>query len=249
MHDLMGENGIAAHQHRKGQFLYTEGGIVHVKAEEKTFFLPARHYMWIAPGVLHSIHPGSEAVMMRNLYFPAEKGEGLFYSKTAIYPVNDLLLQMIWFSNRWNGDIDKADKSSYRFALALKSILPEISFFNLPLVLPYAKDERLKKVIMFMNDHLHEPVIFPKLARHFGFSERSLSRLFHNDVGISFIQYLTFQRIMRALQLLLEDKLSVKEAASGVGYNSIPTFSTTFNRIVGVRPSEYVKMKGVLGRS
>lgn len=185
--------------------------------------------------------------MMRNLYFPVEKGEPSFYSRTAIYPVNDLLLQMIWFSNRWNGDIDGGDKGSYRFALALKSILPEVSFSYLPLALPYAKDPRLKKVIAFMGDHLGEQVVFPDLARRFGFSERSLSRLFHDDVGISFVQYLTFQRIAQALELLLEDKLSVKEVASSVGYHSVPSFSTTFTRIVGVRPSEYVKMKGVLG--
>ena len=203
--------------------------------------------MWIAPGITHSIHSGSKAVMMRNLYFPPEKGEDAFYSKTAIYPVNDLLLQMIWFSNRWNGDIGRADKSSHRFALALKSILPAISLYNLPLVLPYAKDERLRKVIAYMGDLLGETVVFPQLARRFGFSERSLSRLFQRDVGISFIQYLTFQRIMLALQLLLENGYSVNEVAFRVGYNSVPTFSTTFNRIVGVRPSEYVKMKGVLG--
>ena len=30
MHDLMGEIDIAFHKHIKGQFLYTEGGVVHV---------------------------------------------------------------------------------------------------------------------------------------------------------------------------------------------------------------------------
>lgn len=249
MHNLMGENDIAPHTHQKGQFLYTEGGVVYVVTDKKTYFLPARHYMWIAPGVLHSIHSGSADVMMRNLYFPAEAGEDSFYTQTAIYPVNDLLLQMILFSNQWNGDIAPDEKTPFRFALALKAILPGISFLTLPLALPYAKNERLKAVIGFMGSNLSDPIIFPALAARFGFSERSLSRLFHNDTGMSFIQYLTLQRIMQALKLLLEDKLPVKEVAAGVGYNSIPTFSTTFYKIVGVRPSEYVTQKtGVLGR-
>ena len=242
MHDLMGENDVAPHTHRKGQFLYTQGGIVHVVTPQKTYFLPARHYIWIPPGVEHSIHPGSPDVIMRNLYFPVEPGDQPFYFETGIYPVNDLLLQMVIFSNQWSGDIHEADKSSYLFAMALKYILPEISIYNLPLALPYAKDKRLDKVIRFMEDNLHEPIAFPELARRFGFSERSLSRLFHKDLAMSFVQYLTIQRMMRALRFLLEEHMPVKEAAALVGYNSVPTFSTTFYKIIGIRPSDYVKM-------
>lgn len=246
MHDLMGEKDIPFHQHKKGQFLYTEGGVVHVVTSDKTFFLPARHYMWIPAGVVHSIHPSSADVVMRNLYFPVEKNEAIFYSKTAIYPINDLLLQMILFSNRYNGDIDQKHKSAYRLALALKAILPEISLYNLPLALPYPKDKRLDAMVKYMAANLQEMIAFPFLAGKFGLSERTLSRLFQSEVGMSFIQYLTIQRMMRAVQFLLEDKLSVKEVATLVGYNSIPTFSTTFYKTLGIRPSEYVKVKGVL---
>jgi AraC-like DNA-binding protein len=247
MHDLMGENDIATHAHAKGQFLFTEGGIVHVVTPSKTFFLPARHYMWIPPHLEHSIHPSSPDVTMRNLYFPVAEDDLSFYFEMAIYPVNDLLLQMVIFSNRWSGDIDQTNKTSYPFALALKAILPEISFHNLPLALPYAKNKRLDKIIGFMAANLQEVIVFPDLARQFGFSERSLSRLFHNDLGMSFNQYLTIQRMMLALQLLLEDHMSVKEVAALAGYSSVPTFSTTFYKIVGIRPSEYVKMRnGVL---
>lgn len=243
MHDLMGENGVTVHSHTKGQFLYTEGGVVHVETPGKTFFLPARHYMWIPPHMMHSIHPGSADVVMRNLYYPVEEGDSSFYFEIGIYPVNDLLLEMVVFSNRWSGDLTVEAKNSFLFTRSLKYILPEISIYNLPMALPYAHDKRLDKIIHFMSDNLQEPILFPDLARKFGLSERSLSRLFHKDLGMSFIQYLTIQRMMLALQLLLVDKMTVKEAAAQVGYNSVPTFSTTFYKIVGVRPTDYVRMK------
>jgi AraC-like DNA-binding protein len=247
MHDLMGENDIAMHSHEKSQFLYTEGGIVHVVTNGKTYFLPARHYMWIPAHIPHSIHPATSDVMMRNLYFPVEPDDEEFYKEIGIYPVNDLLLQMVIFSNKWSGDIDRSLKNSFQFARALKSILPEISYYKLPFGLPYAKDKRLDKLTHYMAENLQELVSFPVLARKFGISERSLSRLFLKDLGMSFNQYLTIQRMMLALQLLLEDKMSVKEVAAMVGYNSVPTFSTTFYKIVGIRPSEYVKLKsGIL---
>ena len=82
--------------------------------------------------------------------------------------------------------------------------------------------------------------MFSKLAVQFGFSERSLYRLFQKDLGMSFIQYLTIRRILKAIELLLEKKLAVNEVALAVGYNSVPTFSNTFYKILRQRPSEYI---------
>ena len=241
MHDLMGETDVAFHKHIKGQFLYTEGGVVHVMTDNQTFFLPARHYMWIPAGVLHSIHPGTANVIMRNLYFPVEDSEDEFYSKIGIYPINELLLQMVIYTNRWSGDLLSNDKDAWHFLSAIKSVLPEVSNYNLPLSLPFAKDRRLIAVIKYMEENHHESIVLSDFEKIMGISPRTLSRLFQNDVGMSFVQYLTIQRLMRAIVLLLENQLSVKEVASSVGYNSIPTFSNTFFKILGIRPSEYQK--------
>ncbi|MGO3237567.1 MAG: AraC family transcriptional regulator, partial [Psychroflexus halocasei] len=45
--NLKGESFVVSHQHQKGQFLYAEGDVVHVKTNVGTHYLPARHYMWI----------------------------------------------------------------------------------------------------------------------------------------------------------------------------------------------------------
>jgi AraC-like DNA-binding protein len=57
---------------------------------------------------------------------------------------------------------------------------------------------------------------------------------------MSFIQYFTIRRILKAIELLLEKKLSISEVARTVGYNSVPTFSNTFFKILGQRPSDYL---------
>jgi AraC-like DNA-binding protein len=64
---------------------------------------------------------------------------------------------------------------------------------------------------------------------------------------MSFIQFYTIRRILKAIELLLDRKLSVKEVAQEVGYNSVPTFSNTFFKILGQRPSDYLNGKDVLG--
>lgn len=245
-HNQMGEKLIPSHSHKKGQFLYTEGGIVFVKTKEKSYFLPARHYMWIAPGIEHSIHPSSPEVIMRNLYFPISSLDDPFYLHTSIYPVNDLLLELMLFTTRWTGHIEPSNKSIYTIVEAIKMLLPQVSNFSLPLALPLAKDKRLKHLITYLEHNLSKDFLFNDLAINFGFSPRSLSRLFQKDLGMSFIQYLTALRMLKALQLLLEKSLTINEVAMQVGYNSLPTFSNTFQKMIGVRPSEYIKMKAVL---
>lgn len=238
-HDLMGEHLIPTHKHKKAQFLYTEGGIIHVTTETRTYFLPARHFIWIPAGVAHSIHTSSENAIMRNLYFSENTNEHEFYSIEGIYPADDLVLQMMLFTNRWNGHLKKGSRH-YTIANAIKAILPEICATQLHLSLPFAKDARLENILSYLDQNLGETILFSDLANRFGFSERSLYRLFEKDLGMSFIQYFTIRRILKAMELLLERKLSVNEIAQAVGYNSTPTFSNTFFKILGQRPTEYI---------
>lgn len=237
-HDLMGEHLIPTHSHKKAQFLYTEGGIVHVSTETHTYFLPARHFMWIPAETAHSIHTSSESAIMRNLYFPPALNEHIFYAGEGIYPANDLLLQMILFTNRWNGHLKKGSRN-YTIANAIKALLPETCKTQLHLSLPFATDSRLEAVLAYLDDNLGETILFSDLANRFGFSERSLYRLFEKDINMSFIQYFTIRRILKAMELLIDKKLSVNEIAQAVGYNSTPTFSNTFYKILGQRPTEY----------
>ncbi|MBE8712859.1 helix-turn-helix transcriptional regulator [Sphingobacterium hungaricum] len=244
-HTVMGEH-VEEHQHHKGQFLYTEGGIVFLKTPEKSYFLPARHYIWIPAGTRHSIHPSSPTVIMRNLYFPKFDTDSLFYEKINIYPVNDLLIELIMFSNRWNGNIHKSDEPNYTLAKSFKLILPELSQSELPLALPYPNNPLLIQVITYLEKDLSKNVTFNELSEHFDVGERTLARLFQKEINMSFIQYYTILRMLTALKLLLDEKLSIKEVSNRVGYHSLPTFSNTFHKIIGVRPSEYVKKKSYL---
>ena len=245
-HALMGDSYIVEHVHKKGQFLYTEGGVVFLKTANKSFFLPARHYIWIPSGVKHSIHPSSSHVVMRNLYFPRYATDTDFFDKINIYPVNDLLIELIMFTNRWNGNIFPDEEPKYSIAKAFKLILPELSQSELPLALPYPHHPKLEDIIKYLENNISENINFKTLSQKFDISERTLARLFQKELNMSFIQYYTILRMLTALKLLLDEKLSVNEVALKVGYSSLPTFSNTFNKVIGVRPSDYVKHQNTL---
>lgn len=245
-HDLMGELLIPEHSHKKAQFLYTEGGVVYVRTDSHTYFLPARHFIWIPAGVRHSIYPSSENVMMRNLYFPVEQNEDAFYAREGIYPVNDLILNLLLYTNRWNGNLQKETKN-YIVASALKVLLADTAQESLSLSLPMPKDKRLGKVVDYITKNLDKNLQFAEVAAKFGFSTRTLHRLFTKDLGMPFIRFFTICRMLRAIELLAEKQMPVSEIALAVGYSSLPTFSNTFYKLLGSRPTEYINGKNILG--
>lgn len=238
-HDKMGELHIEEHSHLKAQLIYTEGGNVYIKLNDTTYFLPARHFMWIPPHTRHSIYTSSEDAVMRNLYFPICNGDENFYTNTAIYPLTDLLYQMLLLTSKWNGDLFPQQRE-FRILEGIKAMLPEICGHESEFTLPIAKSEKLIKILNFISENLHLNIKYPQLAEKFGTSTRTLNRLFHQEIGISYIQYLTVLKMIRAVELLSEKNHTVSEVALLVGYESVQTFSNTFLKHVGKRPKDYL---------
>jgi len=229
---------IDSHLHKKHQFLYTEGGIVFVETASKTYYLPARHFMWIPAGIVHSIRTNREDAVMFNLYFPVEEQESGFYQEEGIYPVDDLLLQLMNYSKSFATELFPAN-DKFVVALTIKRILSEKNALQLPLALPVAKSERLNAILNFLHTEDADDLTYGALVRKFGFTERTLHRMFKRELEMSFAQYHTILKMIRAIELLLEKRFSVSEIASEVGYSSIATFSNTFYKFTGKRPSEY----------
>lgn len=76
------------------------------------------------------------------------------------------------------------------------------------------------------------------LAVRVNVSSYYLSRLFGEELGMSFTEYLTKLRMEKALQLLAEGYL-VKDCCYTVGYNDPNYFSRIFRRYYGLTPTEY----------
>lgn len=79
------------------------------------------------------------------------------------------------------------------------------------------------------------------LANHMGFSLNYLSTLIKKQLGMSFQDYVTKQRIDRAKILLLSTDLKIYEIAEQVGYEDVNYFSSRFKQHVGETPRQYQK--------
>lgn len=232
------------HTHNKGQLLYAEGGVIHVFTESRHWYLPQRFFMWIPPNTLHNILSNSTHFQLFNIYYPKSFHDDSFFDKPNIYIVNDAIREMILVTKGWTGAYHpKADYAKFTFLNAIKAILPEFNKASdtFPAQHPYPKDKRLIEIASFLKDNLETSYTIDQIAHRFGFSTRTLSRLFKENVGFSYVRFLRSIRMSKALELMSEHQHNLYEIATLVGYNSLSSFSNIFYKIVGIRPQQYLQ--------
>jgi AraC-like DNA-binding protein len=101
-------------------------------------------------------------------------------------------------------------------------------------------DGRIKLVIQLVEQQYErdDPTL-NKMAKQAGLSIWYLPRLFKKNTGISFGEYLRNLRLKKAVLLLQNPTLSIKEIAAAVGYKYVSDFDHHFKSTFGMRPGEY----------
>lgn len=98
---------------------------------------------------------------------------------------------------------------------------------------------RLKRAKEFMDDCLSGPVDLDKISDIAAFSRFHFLRLFKDIYGITPHQYLTERRIIRAKELLIAKDTSVTDVCFEVGFQSVGSFSSLFQKTTGFSPLSY----------
>ena len=83
------------------------------------------------------------------------------------------------------------------------------------------------------------------VSRQVNISPYYFSKIFKEETGEGFVEYLTRIRMEKAKELLATTEYSMKEICSMVGYADPNYFSRSFKKNVGVTPTEYKAEAGV----
>jgi AraC-like DNA-binding protein len=95
-------------------------------------------------------------------------------------------------------------------------------------------------VLRYVREQFSNPQVSQiSVADHFGISIYSLSRLFNNDIGIGFSEFIIAQRMDRAKELLLSTDKDIADIAAAVGLTNANYFSRLFKSCFGMIPSRY----------
>ena len=99
--------------------------------------------------------------------------------------------------------------------------------------------EKLRNVLVYIDESLGESLKVRQLAQRVGLSQFHFARMFRRSVGRPPHGYLTDLRMERARRLLRETDLPLAQVAARVGYQTQAHFTGVFHREVGVTPKSY----------
>jgi len=102
-----------------------------------------------------------------------------------------------------------------------------------------SQSSTIKNAKKFIQKNYGERITLGTVSNYVGFSKTYFSRIFTEETGDNFINYLTNVRIERAKELLKNTDMKIYEICEKVGYPNIEHFSRTFKKIVGVSPLQY----------
>jgi AraC-like DNA-binding protein len=160
--------------------------------------------------------------------------------RARILAVSPLIREMMIYALRWPIDRPDGDAVSDGFFATLAHLVSEALDHEAPLSLPTSEHPIVAAAMAYTKEHL-ESVTAEEVSRAVAVSERTLRRLFHDILGLSWRAYLLHARMLRAMALLASPAQSVQDTATAVGFDSLSSFTRAFSQFCGETPTTYRK--------
>ena len=194
----------SAQTHPRGHLVYAARGVLSVHTERGTSIVPANRVAWTPAGFTH-YHRAHGDTDMRIVFLPAGLAR-LIPDHPAVFAASDLareILLSLTGPRNYDPAATKHDRAARaRLRRVLVDELHEAS--EQPLQLPEPHDDRLQAIARMLYESPADNTPLAELGRRIGAGARTLSRLFHNELGMTFYQWRTQLRIYHALVLLAD---------------------------------------------
>jgi AraC-like DNA-binding protein len=224
--------------HARGHLVYAASGVLAVHSERGTSIVPANRMAW-TPARFSHYHRAHGDTDMRIVFLPPFLAR-LIADHPVVFLASDLareaLLALTGPRNYANTRIGYSRAARARLLRVLIDELDET--YEQPLQLPNPRDDRLRAIAQILRERPADNSSLAELGRTIGASTRTLSRLFSNELGMTFYQWRTHLRIYHAL-VLLADGHDTTQTAYACGWGNPSSFITAFTNIIGTTPGRY----------
>jgi AraC-like DNA-binding protein len=97
----------------------------------------------------------------------------------------------------------------------------------------------IEKIKAYIDNHLAEPIGLDTICELVFMNKSYLSRLFKQETGETFSEYLMRRRVEKAKRLLRSSEKSVDEITESIGLESVNHFYRIFKRVTGTTPGAF----------
>ncbi len=223
-------------------------GIVNIEYNKTRYTLHPGDVFLFYPQILYQAFTPSESCRFIFIHFDAILGHNHqalhFYPFDGHYPANQFTHEL---DSMCSGFLSMQNREPFA-ELSLNGSLT--LFLASAMKLKYEVNEagsvstqknalaRLQPSLIYIGEHIHEPISIHELADSVRLSEKYFISFFKKVIGITPTNYIIQAKMKKALEYLHEHKYSVKEVATLVGYSDIYTFSKVFKKVYGISPSK-----------
>jgi AraC-like DNA-binding protein len=245
---LCASTQVEPHRHDWAQVAFSATGVTRVTAGRSTYMVPPSRAVWIPPQIEHAISVVRDADMrMVYVHQPAgacgpevDPDQQDAWRHCRVIEVSPLLRELVRELSEIDplADLDAADRRrEHGLSLLLLDELRRAPPLPLGVALP--QDKRLRHLCEAV---LEEPTRHDTLdawADGVGASARTITRLFRDELGTTFVQWRQQVLLAKALALAA-DRLPMNQIAAELGYASPSAFSAMVTRTVGMAPSRFL---------
>ncbi|GAA4709382.1 helix-turn-helix transcriptional regulator [Phytohabitans rumicis] len=223
-----------AHSHPRGHLVYAASGVLSVHTERGTSVVPANRVAWIPAGSTHH-HRAHGDTDMRIVFLPPSLAR-LAPARPAVFLASGLVREVL-LTLTGTRHFDRGARA--RLHRVLVDELREAP--EQPTQLPEPRDDRLRAVARIVDDNPADSSPLAALGQRVGAGARTLSRLFHDELGMTFYEWRTQLRICHALVLLAEGHDTTR-VAHACGWANPSSFIAAFTAIVGTTPGRHRRL-------
>ncbi|MBA4212791.1 MAG: AraC family transcriptional regulator [Polaromonas sp.] len=235
------DNQFEPHHHAWAQLAYCASGLLQVTVSaadrlapsETTTIVPPSRAVWIPPGARHAVTI-VESAQLLTLYIDASAVPA-HWVRSRVLVVSPLLRELVLALDRPRQPAGEAGR-------ALLTLLfhemehADTQPLGVPMPSVSSGDRRLRNLCEAVMQAPAQHTTLAAWAAHAGASERTLARLFRDELGTSFQRWRQQVVLAHAMPMLARG-VSVGRVAEASGYASESAFSAMFKSAMGLPPT------------
>ncbi|HEX5737866.1 MAG TPA: helix-turn-helix transcriptional regulator [Hydrogenophaga sp.] len=226
---------LPRHQHQTGQLVFAVNGVMLVETPLARWTVPPQRALWIPPGHPHAIHVIS-TTEMRTVYCQpalilqceAFARQNEVHAVVASTLIKELVLGL--FDEQFN------HTTRYLMVSLLLQTLRQTP--NLPTHLPMPVSEGMRRALAMLLQPQGWRLPMHQLASEAAMSERTFTRRFSAELGLSFRAWRQRARILSSLDLLTTDQ-PIKAIAHALQFGSSAAYVAAFRALLGDTPNAF----------
>lgn len=222
------------HKHPWHQIIFPFEGLLQTRVADSQFIIPHSGMLFIPENTSHESFVMTDTQFI-GIYLNPQMNINCPLITKAI-SVTTFLRELILYINH---SVTNSSLSETEISRLLAVLIDQVCGgepCNMTLLLP--SDKRLMLIFKALMDNPQLNTKLSDWAKQVGASERTLSRLFTKEFGMSFPVWRQQLRLISSLSLL-ETNLSVQQVSFNVGYNSDSSFIYAFKGLFKQTPQQY----------